>query len=114
MALEEAAIELIVNREPVWECTPQNNEGFDLVQVADGQESAWCEVKAMTGSLHDRPVTMSHAQFKCAQEHDGAYWLYVVEQAGSDDARIVRIQDPAGKAKTFTFDKGWLDVAEVD
>ena len=114
MALEEAAIELIVNREPVWECTPRNNEGFDLVQVADGQESAWCEVKAMTGSVHDRPATMSHAQFKFAQKYGDAYWLYVVEQAGSDNPRIVRIQDPAGKAKIFTFDKGWLDVAEVD
>ena len=57
---------------------------------------------------------MSHTQFKFAQEHGDAYWLYVVERAGTDDARIVRIQDPAGKAKTFTFDKGWLAVAEVD
>jgi len=27
--------------------------------------------------------------------------------------RIVPIQDPAGKARTFTFDHGWLDVANV-
>lgn len=114
MALENAAIELILSREQAWRRTPPNNEGFDLVQVADGQECEWCEVKAMTGSLCQRPTTMSYAQFKCAQEHGEAYWLYVVEQAGSDNPRIVRIQDPAGKAKTFTFDKGWLDVAEVD
>ena len=114
MALEEAAIELILSREEAWQRTPRGNEGFDLVQVSDGQECKWCEVKAMTGSLAERPATMSHAQFKCAQEHGEAYWLYVVEQAGGDEARIVRIQDPAGKAKTFTFDKGWLDVAKVD
>lgn len=114
MALEEAAIERILSQEQTWRRTPRGNEGFDLVQVADGQECKWCEVKAMAGSLGERPATMSHAQFKCAQEHGEAYWLYVVERAGSDEARIVRIQDPAGKAKTFTFDRGWLDVAEVD
>ena len=114
MALEEAAIRLILSQEQTWRRTPRGNEGFDLVQVADGQEFKWCEVKAMAGSLGERPATMSHAQFKCAQEHGEAYWLYVVERAGSDEAHIVRIQDPAGKAKTFTFDRGWLDVAEVD
>ena len=114
MALEKDAIEWILKLEPHWQTTMPNNEGFDLVQVADGQECAWCEVKAMTGSLHDRPATMSYAQFKCAQGHGDAYWLYVVEQASSDKPRIVRIQDPAGKAETFTFDKGWLDVAEVN
>ncbi len=114
MALEEAAIKLIQSREERWRRTPANNEGFDLVQVADGRECAWCEVKAMGGSLDDRPVTMSHAQFKCAQEHGDAYWLYIVEQAGSDATHIVRIRDPAGKARSFTFDKGWRDVAEDD
>ena len=68
----------------------------------------------MTGSLHDRPVGMSHTQFEHAQKHGEAYWLYVVEHAGTDTASIVRIQDPAGKARTFTFDRGWLDVAEMD
>jgi len=53
-------------------------------------------------------------QFECARAHGNAYWLYAVERAASDQARIVRIQDPAGKARTFTFDQGWLDVAEVE
>lgn len=68
----------------------------------------------MTGSLRDRPVGLSHTQFDCAREHGKDYWLYVVERAGAKDARIVRIQDPAGKARTFTFDHGWLDIAAVD
>ena len=115
MVLEDAAIKFIRRGEPGWKTTPPFNEGFDLFQVdGDGQKCKWCEVKSMRGTLRDRPVGMSHAQFKCAQKHGDAYWLYVVERAGSDKARIVRIQDPAGKAKTFTFDKGWLDVAEVD
>ena len=58
-------------------------------------------------------VGLSNAQFDCARDHGAAYWLYIVENANEADAtRIVRIQDPAGKARTFTFDHGWRSVAE--
>ena len=115
LALEAKAIELIRSMESWWQSTPTHNRGFDLFEGgSDGAPIRWCEVKAMTGSLDDRPVGLSHAQFAWAQERGNAYWLYVVERAGTDQARIVRIQDPAGKARTFTFDRGWLDVAELD
>ena len=68
----------------------------------------------MTGSLQDRPVGLSRTQFDCAREQGEAYWLYVVEHAGTTGDRIVRIQDPAGKARTFTFDRGWLTVAQIE
>ena len=115
MALEAKAIEFILSRETRWQRTPTHNPGFDLYKMGlDAQPKRWCEVKAMTGSLTDRPVGLSRTQFDCALEHGDAYWLYVVEQAGTDRARIVRIQDPAGNARTFTFDHGWLDIAELD
>ena len=113
--LEAQAITLILERDPKWQRTPTHNPGFDLYEPGAADTPArWCEVKAMTGSLRDRPVGLSHTQFDCAREHGQAYWLYVVERAGATDARIVRIQDPAGKARTFTFDHGWLDIAAVD
>lgn len=34
--------------------------------------------------------------------------------ADDGNSRILRIQDPAGKAQTFTFDRGWIEVAGVD
>ena len=115
MVLEEKAISFILKREPEWKRTPPNNSGYDLFQAGrDDAPVRWCEVKAMTGSLEDHAVGMSSVQFDCARGHGGDYWLYVVERAGTDDARIVRIQDPAGKARTFTFDRGWLDVSEID
>jgi hypothetical protein len=115
MALEEKAIELILSEEPEWRRTPTHNPGFDLYQGNEqGGATHWCEVKAMAGRLADRPVGLSHTQFECAREHGEAYWLYVVECAGTDEARLVRIQNPAGKARTFTFDHGWLDIAETD
>jgi len=115
MALEAQAINLILAREPSWQRTPTHNPGYDLFEPGeDATPVRRCEVKAMTGSLRDRPVGLSRTQFQCAREQGDAYWLYVVERAGGTDARIVRIQDPAGKARTFTFDRGWLNIADVD
>jgi hypothetical protein len=115
MALEAKAIELIRTSEPQWQPTATHNRGFDLFESGpDGRPIRWCEVKAMTGSLEDRPVGLSRTQFDCAREHGAAYLLLVVERAGTEEPRVVRIQDPAGKARTFTFDRGWLDVAEVE
>jgi hypothetical protein len=114
MALEAKAIELIRCGEPRWQPTPTHNPGFDLVEPgSDGRPVCWCEVKAMTGGLADRPVGLSRTQFDCAREHGSAYWLYVVERAGTDQAHIVRIRDPGGRGRTFTFDHGWLNVAEA-
>lgn len=113
-ALEAKAIEFILSRDQEWRRTPTNNPGFDLLKAdAEGKPVSWCEVKAMSGGLEDRPVGLSHTQFDFARQHGDAYWLYVVEHADTDGARVVRIQDPAGKTRTFTFDYGWLDIAET-
>ena len=115
MELEKAAIRFILAYEPKWQRTPANNPGFDLYR-GDTMRTAthWCEVKAMTGTLDDRPVGISSVQFEWARNHGDTYWLYIVERAGKSNPNIVRIQDPVGKAKTFTFDKGWRAVAEAD
>lgn len=115
MALESKAVDLILLKEPCWERTPTHNPGYDLYEPdGNGAPIRWCEVKAMTGSMEERPVGLSRAQFKHAQEHGESYWLYVVEHADTSDARILRIQDPAGKARTFTFDHGWISIAVAD
>jgi hypothetical protein len=60
-------------------------------------------------------VGLSHTQFDLAREKREAYWLYVVEQATDPTrGRVLRIQNPAGFAKTFTFDHGWLAVAKTE
>ena len=114
MALETKAIDFILKSEPDWHRTTANNPGFDLYQVDEqDQKIRWCEVKAMKGSFQNRPVGLSHTQFDYARERGEAYWLYIVERADDEDeAHIVRIKDPAGKARTFTFDHGWRAVAE--
>ena len=114
MSLEDRAIDLIVSREPALQRTRPNNPGFDLIERGpDGTPIRFIEVKAMRSTLNHRPVTLTRTQFQFAQERQNAYWIYVVENAGdSEQSRIVRIKNPAGKAQTFTFDHGWVEVSE--
>jgi hypothetical protein len=116
MQIEKKAIELIIGLEPALRRTPEGNPGFDLYENnSGGQPIRWVEVKSMTGSLEDRPVGLSHTQFDCARERGAAYWLYVVEYATDPvKARVLRIQDPVAHARTFTFDRGWSQIALTD
>lgn len=116
MDLEAKAIQHIRQSEPEWKQTEQGNAGFDLYQTgADGEIVKWCEIKSLGGAWGKHPVGLSHTQFKLAQAKGGAYWLYVVEHAGDPEwIRLLRIQDPAGLAETFTFDEGWAEIAEPD
>nr|WP_275074240.1 DUF3883 domain-containing protein [Pseudodesulfovibrio aespoeensis] len=114
MKIEEQAIEQIIQIEPALRRTPPGNPGFDLYEIgSDGEPIRWVEVKSMTGSLADHPVGLSRTQFNFARECGMAYWLYVVEYATNHEkTRILRIQDPASRAKTFTFDHGWSQIAQ--
>lgn len=116
MKLEELAIQQILNVEPKLNRTSAFNAGYDLFEKgSNGQPIRWVEVKAMTGTLRDRPVGLSRTQFEWAHQHKAAFWIYVVELASTPDGiRILRIQDPVAHARTFTFDHGWIDIAKTD
>lgn len=111
--LEDKAIALILKEEPQLRRTPKNNRGYDLMELdSNGKTTRWIEVKAMTGTLRERSVGLSRIQFDTAREHGKSYWLYAVERAGDpEEGRVIRIQDPAGKAQTFMFDHGWIEVS---
>jgi hypothetical protein len=116
MRIEEQAIDLIIVLEPMLCRTPAGNPGFDLYESdSSGKPIRWVEVKSMTGSLLDRPVGLSCTQFDRAREKGDAYWLYVVEHATDpEQARVLRIQNPVALARTFTFDRGWSQIAQND
>ena len=60
VALEEKAGDFILSRFPNWERAPTHNPGFDLFESGlDGNSVRWCEVKAMTESLDERPIGLS-------------------------------------------------------
>lgn len=116
MQIEGHAIDLIIGLEPMLCRTSGGNPGFDLYEAdSSGRPIRWVEVKSMTGSLEDRPVGLSHAQFDCAREKGDAYWLYVVEHATAPaQARVLRIQNPVAHIRTFTFDRGWSQIAQTE
>ncbi|WP_343725194.1 sacsin N-terminal ATP-binding-like domain-containing protein [Herbaspirillum huttiense] len=116
MQIEGHAIDLIISLEPTLCRTPDGTPGFDLYEAdSSGRQIRWVEVKSMTGSLEDRPVGLSHTQFDYAREKGNAYWLYVVEHATDPaQARVLRIQNPVGQSRTFTFDHGWSEIAQTD
>lgn len=116
MKIERRAIDLIIGFEPTLCRTPEGNPGFDLFELdSRGTQVRWVEVKSMTSTLESRPVGLSHTQFDYAREKGDAYWLYVVEHVtDAAKARVLKIQNPAGLARTFTFDHGWSQIAVTD
>lgn len=115
MALEEAAWDLIVEREPRLRRTPHGNPGYDLYETDETGETVvrWVEVKSVRDGWDAGPVGLSHRQFGLAREKREAYWLYVVEYAGdAERASVVRIRDPAGRGSDYLFDDGWREAAE--
>ncbi|MDD3326575.1 MAG: DUF3883 domain-containing protein [Zoogloea sp.] len=115
MKIEDQAITLIISLEPGLQRTPDGNPGFDLFEAnAAGQQVRWVEVKSMTGSLENRPVGLSRTQFDFARSKGDAFWLYVVEYTiDPAKARVLRIQNPIAHARTFTFDRGWGQIART-
>lgn len=116
MQIEDQAISIITDLEPSLLRTSVGNPGFDLYETdRSGKVVRWVEVKSMKGSLKERPVGLSLRQFNCARDKGDAYWLYIVEHA-TDPAltQILRIQNPVGLARTFTFDHGWRQIALED
>ena len=61
------------------------------------------EVKAMKGTLSEHPVGMSRSQFEMAQAKGSSFWLYIVENATSPEPHLLKIQDPVGHIRTYTF-----------
>ncbi len=114
MDVEAAAIKHIRKTEPKmkWRTTRTNNPGFDLYQVGkNGVIIAWCEVKAISGPS-DRSVALTRREFEEAQLRGQDYWLYVVENVGTSNPNIIRIQDPAGKTERFQFGHDWRNKAQ--
>lgn len=116
--IDRAGIELVLRfEEAAGRCPvemPHANPGYDIESWdADGSTILrYIEVKSTADQWRERGVAMSRRQFDFATEKGEDSWLYVVERAGSSEARIHRIQNPARLANLFAYDFGWLPVAE--
>ena len=108
LRVEEAGIAFILEHEPNWCRTLENNPGFDLDQTDAEGRRFYCEVKSKSGTLDDMPAEMTPTQFRKALEKGTAYWLYIVENALSRGRRrIVKIWNPASHVDRFQFGNEW-------
>ena len=114
--VEAAAIAFIRKIEPNWQpadtADNPNNPGFDLYQTdRNGKKNLWCEVKGLSKEFNR--VSLTAREFNEARKRGKRYWLYVVENAESDNSALIKINDPANKAKRFSYgSNSWRRVAE--
>jgi uncharacterized protein DUF3883 len=118
-AIEEAGITRVVESERLEgrspSIMPPRHPGYDIESKdPDGSIARFIEVKASSGVWGDRGVEVHRKQFDVARTKGEKYWLYVVEQADTDDYHIYAIQNPEDKVDDFIFDYGWRDVAEEE
>jgi len=55
---------------------------------------------------------MSLRQFEKGNEEQDNFWLYVVEKAETDEARVTPIQNPVGLVSEFYYDDSWRQLAD--
>ena len=54
---------------------------------------------------------MSSRQFEEGNIRQDDFWLYVVEEAETDAARVITIQNPVGWVGEFYYDDSWRQLA---
>jgi len=94
---------------------PHENPGYDIESCdIAGNVVRYIEVKSLAGLWDSQGVGLSSTQFSKGHLFGEKYWLYVVERAEHEDAKIYRIQDPARRVDEFRYDYKWRELAEAD
>lgn len=90
-----------------------NHPGYD-VESTDPQSGAvrYIEVKSLRGKWDRCGVCMTLTQFETGNQYQDDFWLYVVELAETDEARVITIQNPVGWVGEFYYDESWRQLAE--
>ena len=116
---EKAGIQRVMRYEIAHDRNPEEmpplNPGFDIRSVDRSGEVRFIEVKALSGVWEGpNPAQLTRREFEEAQDKRDEFWLYVVELATSDEARIYPIQNPAGWIQRYLFDDGWMGLAKEE
>ncbi len=115
-AVEQAAMAHVMayeraqGREPTDVSSARDGSGFDIRSVAVDPASGEVdlrriEVKGRSASSGD--VGLYRTEWYAAQRFRDGYWLYVVYGAGTDEERLVTVQDPWGRLQ------GVVEIAQV-
>ncbi|GAP63514.1 hypothetical protein ARMA_1937 [Ardenticatena maritima] len=117
--IDQAGIQRVLDFEKnagrIPESMPHTHPGYDILSKdKEGNIVRYIEVKSLSGKWNGQYVTLSKTQFEKAQKLGDKFWLYVVEQAESENYRIYCIPNPAAYANHFMFDDGWRSIAEIE
>lgn len=115
--IEEAGVRLAVAFEEDHfrypRVMPPGNPGYDIESAdGSGEIERYIEVKATSEDWREAGVKLTAREYDTARELRENYWLYVVERADHDDARLYRIQDPASLVNRYVYNGGWRALAE--
>jgi hypothetical protein len=117
--VSQAGVERVLAYESACGRTPKEmlhrHEGYDVESLEAGGSVRYIEVKSLSGEWGTRNAAgLTRTQFETARKLGEQFWLYVVERATEDEARIYCIQDPANQVNQYLFDDGWEALAEVE
>ena len=88
-----------------------NNPGYDIESTEPNGDIRYIEIKS-TKSLWGRDgITLSFAQLNLAYIKKDAFWLYVIENIGSENSRIYKIQNPMQHLRGFKLNDSWKEIA---
>ncbi|TYQ30523.1 DUF3883 domain-containing protein [Pseudanabaena sp. UWO310] len=92
-----------------------NHPGYDVESI-DRQTGKvrYIEVKSLRNKWTKRGVCMSSRQFEEGNIRQDDFWLYVVEEAETDAAKVITIQNPVGWVGEFYYDDSWRQLANDD
>jgi hypothetical protein len=84
------------------EAADRYQRGYDVISGDAQGGTRYIEVKGLRAAWQgDATVTMTGAQFDDARTKDGDWWLYVVENLGTDHPNVIPIPNPARGARRF-------------
>jgi len=90
-----------------------NHPGYDIASTdMRSGEVRYIEVKSLRNCWDKRGVCMTLTQFEEGKDLQNQYWLYVVERAETEDAKVFPINNPVGLVKEFYYDDSWQQLAD--
>jgi hypothetical protein len=99
-------------RDPIdMETIQVNHPGYDITSVDESKKPRYIEVKSFTGIWDSQnPAQLTKKEFETAREKGDTFWLYVVENAETENFQIHCICNPAQQVDAYLFDHGWLNL----
>jgi hypothetical protein len=88
-----------------------NNVGYDIESKEPNGDIRFIEVKSTKSLWGGDGITLSFSQLNLAYIKKDAFWLYVVENIGSANPRIYKIQNAAKHIRGFKLNDAWKEIA---